>query len=603
MGRAPHAELKRYRMRKYWMWWRRAMGSGRVRPRRFRPILECLEDRTVPSAPNDFTQVNLASDLPNVARIQDSNLVNPWGVAMSPTGPFWLAENGAGVSNILDGEGEIVPLVVGVPATSGSNGSFSGTVFNGGNGFVISANGVGKPAVFLFATEDGDIFGWNGDVNMNTAIEVVDNSASGASYKGLALATSAAGQSFLYAANFTGGEIDAFDQNFKPALAGAFQDPNLPAGFAPFNIQNIGNLLYVSYAKPNPADPGDAAAGAGLGFIDVYNTSGDLLRRLVSGGMLNAPWGMTLAPADFGPFGGDLLVGNNGNGRINAYDPVSGAFLGQLANAYGAPITIPNLWALNFGNGHAGGNASTLFFTAGLDYESHGLFGAIQPPQLQGADTGGAGAFNPNGRGEPGDYPLPPVNRPSFQEDSSQGTGPTAGLLPWANSSLAMVPTLSPFMPSGIPFKANAYSVRALGPGIDDPIVPTTDLPGQPLNTPALVSLLEQSSRPTPPSDRPVEKLSAVSEASPAESSFGLSSLTAGKIVEVVFPQDPMPSATDGDRAPDTDATPNAEQLARRLLAGGLPIVWMFTLIYWHKSSRGRNGDKEEMGREEVEIS
>ncbi len=590
-------------MKNLWIWWKRAVGTGTARPSRFRPTLECLEDRAVPSGANDFTQINLASDLPNVARIQDPNLVNPWGLAMSPTGPFWLAENGAGVSDILDGEGEIVPLVVGVPATSGLNGNFSGSVFNGGTGFVISANGVSKPALFLFANEDGVIFGWNGEVNMNSALEVVDNSAGGASYKGLALATNAAGQSLLYAANFTGGTIDVFDQNFKPVVqGGAFHDPNLPAGFAPFNIQNIGNLLYVSYARPKPAEPGDAAAGAGLGFIDVYNTSGDLVRRLVSGCMLNAPWGMTLAPADFGSFGGDLLVGNHGNGRINAYDPVSGAFLGQLANDDGTPIAIPTLWALTFGNGHAGGNASTLFFTAGLHYESHGLFGAIQPPQLRGADTGGAGGFNPNAPGEPGDYPLPPVNRPSFQGDSSRAAGPTANLLPWANSSLALVPTLSPFVPSGIPVNANAYSLRALGPGIDEPTARTTELPVELLNAPALVLFLDQSSRPTP-SDRPLEEQTTFREVSSAESSIGLFSSAVGKMVEVEVPQDPTPSATDGHAIPDTNAGSDTEPFARRLLASGLPIVWISTMIYWHISSRRRIEDREEMGGEEMGTS
>jgi uncharacterized protein (TIGR03118 family) len=573
---------------------RRIRSAG---PRWFRPVLECLEERTVPSAPNDFTQVFLASDLPNVARIQDPNLVNPWGLATSPTGPFWFAENGAGVSDILDGEGEIVPLVVGVPSSTGSNGSLTGTVYNGGPGFVISANGVSKPATFLFATEDGSILGWNGYVNLNAVVEVVDNSASGASYKGLALATNPAGQTFLYAANFASGTIDVFDQNFKPVeRAGAFQDPNLPAGFAPYNVQNIGNLLYVAYAQQDWAD-GDAAAGPGLGFIDVYNTNGDLLRRLVSGGMLNAPWGMTLAPADFGSFGGALLVGNNGDGRINAYNPVTGAFLGQLADGNGAPITIPTLWALTFGNGYAGGNASTLFFTAGLDYESHGLFGAIQPPQLKGADTGGTGVFNPNAPGEARDYPLPPFAGPSLADPGSAVQ--TSLLLPLNGSSLAVVPTLTTAAPSSAPVSTTAPAISlnpsvaaALFASATTLLVPAgDDSPAKPEargNAVALNNFLDLHMGPTDMEPMKVDPdeaaTSAASLAAQQEQSESLFNHAPAAVAQGA--QEDQASANPAARGDDDDDDEQSDsrtaQLTRLLLAIAAPLLYS----YWTRQRR-----------------
>ncbi len=390
-----------------------------------------------------YGQVNLASDLPGLAAVTVPSLVNPWGVSFSPTGPFWFADNGTGVSDLLDGRGQVVPLIVMVPPAGASGSSPTGTVFNGGPGFAISANGVTRPSRFLFAAEDGTISGWTTAVDPTAAVLAVDNSSLGADYTGLALATNGAGQSFLYAADFGRGAIDVFDQAFKAVQrAGAFQDPNLPAGFAPFNIQNVDGRLFVAYAQQDADDPGEELDGAGLGFIDVYDTDGVLLSRFASQGALNAPGGIALAPADFGPFGGALLVGNNGDGHVNAYDPVSGAFLGQLAHDNGAPIAIPDLWALTFGNGHEGGNAQTLFFAAGVDYEAHGLFGAIQPPQLRGADTAGTGVYDPNAPGEPGDYPLPPVVGPAFQSPSTPAR-PVAVLLPLTESSLALVPTLS----------------------------------------------------------------------------------------------------------------------------------------------------------------
>jgi uncharacterized protein (TIGR03118 family) len=422
--------------------------------RAFHPGVECLEDRYLLSA--GFAQVNLASDLPGLARVIDPNLVNPWGIAFSPTGPFWFANNGSGVSDLLNGRGQAVPLVVSVPSraggwTAGSGGTPTGTVFNGGAGFIISENGTSAPSRFLFATADGTIAGWTTTVDPTHALLVVDSSPSGAIYTGLALAADSTGHSFLFAADFSSGTIDVFDQEFRPVVrSDAFQDPTIPNGFAPFNIQLINDLLFVTYAQQDESKRDDVA-GAGLGFIDVYNTDGSLVRRFASQGALNSPWGLAMAPADFGPYSGALLVGNNGDGRISGYDPRSGAFLGELADDGGVTIAIPNLWALTFGNGHAGGDSGTLFFAAGLAGDDHGLFGAIQAPGRQGADTGGAGTFDPHASGEPDDYPLPPSGGPALRDSGAGSRLPTAAVLPLREFSLALIPTLSPApLPSGL---------------------------------------------------------------------------------------------------------------------------------------------------------
>ena len=380
-----------------------------------------------------YFQVNLASDLPGLAHATVPSLVNPWGIAYSPTGPFWFADTGAGVSNLLDGRGQVVPLVATIPGAGGAHGSPTGTVLNSGPGFAVSANGLTGSSTFLFATIDGAISGWTEDVNSSDAVIAVDNSSEHAMYTGLALATSGSGRSYLYAANISLGRVDVFDENFHPVQnPSAFQDPNLPAGYSPFNVQNIDGRLFVTYVNLN---------GFNAGVVDIYNTDGTLLNRFASQGMLNAPWGVTQTPADFGRFGGAILIGNNGDGRINAYSP-TGAFLGQLADGSGQPIAISGLWALTFGNGYAGGNADTLFFAAGYDNGNHGLFGAIQPPQLAGADTGGDEPFDPYAPGEPHNYPLPPVQAPPLQ-NADTVTRPVSVLLPASCSSLSLIPTLA----------------------------------------------------------------------------------------------------------------------------------------------------------------
>jgi uncharacterized protein (TIGR03118 family) len=441
------------------------------RQRPYRPTLECLEDRCLLSG--GFAQVNLASDVPGLAHITDPNLVNPWGIAFSPTGPFWFADNGSGVSDLLDGRGRPIPLVVAVPSAARPGGTPTGTVFNGGAGFAVSENGVSAPSRFLFATTDGTISGWTTAVDPTRAVLAVDNSSSGAVYTGLALGADPAGRSLLYVADFGRGTIDLFGQDFRPvARPGSFRDPNLPDGYAPFNVQNVNNLLFVTYALRDETGSDDVP-GRGHGFIDAYDLGGNLVRRVASLGALNSPWGLALAPANFGPFGGALLVGNNGDGHINAYDPGSGVFLGQIADDHGTPIAIPNLWALTFGNGHAGGDAGTLFFAGRVAYDAHGLFGAIQAPDRRGGDTAGPGAFDPNAPGEPGDYPLPPRGGPAFRAGSADRPVAISELLRLRDSSLILVPTLSAVWQPGTRTETPLPPALAVAISLGGPVLTT----------------------------------------------------------------------------------------------------------------------------------
>jgi len=330
-----------------------------------------------PPAVAGYNQINLVTDdqanltgsgYAPAAKV-DPNLVNPWGISQSSTSPFWVSDNGTGLSTLYNSSGTPQALVVTVPG-----GNPTGQVFNGGSNFQV---GPGQPARFIFATEAGIISGWNPGANPTNAIKEVDNSASGAIYKGLAIDDPTAGTK-LYAADFGNGKIDAFDGSFQPvSLSGSFTDPNLPAGYAPFNIQNLGGELFVAYAMKDPMNPVDEKAGSGLGIIDIFDTEGNLSSRLVTGGELNAPWGLALAPADFGEFSNDLLVGNFGDGKINAFDPLNGKFLGTLSDVKGSPIVIDGLWGLTFGNGGNGGNTDKLYFAAGINDEAHGLFGSL----------------------------------------------------------------------------------------------------------------------------------------------------------------------------------------------------------------------------------
>jgi uncharacterized protein (TIGR03118 family) len=321
-------------------------------------------------------QRNLVSDQPGHAVLTDPNLVNAWGLAFGPSTPGWVADNGADVSTLYRGATTMtpqpsrVPLVVSIP-----QGAPTGVVWNGGTGFTVRSGMASGPALFLFSSEAGVISGWSPDVPApgSTAAQVA-TTVPGAIFKGLAIADTKDGPR-LYATDFHNGRVDVWNDMFAPAdKPGGFTDPNLPKGYAPFGIQTVGHRIVVTYAKQD-ADAEDDVHGPGFGFVDVYNTSGKLLRRLVSRGPLNAPWGIALAPRHFGGASGDLLIGNFGNGRINAFNPRNGRFLGAL-RAHGRKLKIDGLWALEFGNGVIG-NRNTLLFTAGPDDESHGLFGAL----------------------------------------------------------------------------------------------------------------------------------------------------------------------------------------------------------------------------------
>jgi uncharacterized protein (TIGR03118 family) len=341
-----------------------------------------------------YAQHNILSDIPGLADHTDANVVNAWGLDAGPTSPWWISDNGTGKSTLYNVATDAIPATFTVPGAGGAQGNPTGLIFNGGTGFVVN-NGPGtSPAAFVFSSEDGTISAFRG----SPIVTVVPNAnapAHDAIYKGLAIDSRSAG-THLYATDFHNGKVDVFDTSFHlVTLSGDFTDPNLPAGFAPFGIQTIGDTLYVTYALQD-ADAEDDVAGPGNGFVDAYDLDGNLIQRVASAGELNSPWGLALAPGGFGRFSGDLLVGNFGDGRIHAFDPntltTDGEFeaVGLLHSAAGRPIQIDGLWALQFGHGtttsSANGLTTTLFFTAGPSDEDHGLFGSIvltQPPGRQ----------------------------------------------------------------------------------------------------------------------------------------------------------------------------------------------------------------------------
>jgi uncharacterized protein (TIGR03118 family) len=320
------------------------------------------------AANNAFKQSNLVSDIPGLATYTDPNLVNPWGLSASGASPMWVSNADSGTSTIYNGAGVPSPLVVMIPTPGGAAGAPTGQIFNGTTAF----NG----DRFIFATENGTIAGWRGALG-TTAETLFDMSAGDASYKGLAFGT-VGSDSYLYAADFHNARIDVFNNSGATTLVGSFTDPTLPLGYAPFNVQNLGGSLFVSYALQD-ASAEDEVAAPGAGFVSRFDLSGNLLGRFASNGPLNAPWGMAIAPMGFGGFGGDLLVGNFGDGRINAYDLASGNFIDVLRDASGHPFEIDGLWGLRFGNGAGSGPMDTLYFAAGIDGEAHGLYGAIAP--------------------------------------------------------------------------------------------------------------------------------------------------------------------------------------------------------------------------------
>jgi uncharacterized protein (TIGR03118 family) len=333
-----------------------------------------------------YAVTNLVADNASFgAKFVDKNLVNSWGIAATSKSFRWVADNGTGLATLYDGDGNPQSLVVAVAGVGGAPAAPTGVVANEGTRFVISDGQSSGPALFIFASEDGTISGWNAGVPppspATKTVVKVDESAAGAVFKGLAISPD---RDRLFAANFFAGAVEVFDGDWNPVKTkGGFVDPKLPKGFAPFGIRVIGNHVFVTYALQDSAKHDDVA-GAGNGFIDEYTLAGELVRRVASRGKLNSPWGLALAPDGFGSFSGHLLVGNFGDGHLMAFDfdacrrddgddDDRGDFL-EDANG---PVVIDGLWGLDFGNGNKAGPASTLYFAAGPNDEADSLFGRI----------------------------------------------------------------------------------------------------------------------------------------------------------------------------------------------------------------------------------
>lgn len=323
--------------------------------------------------PVDLTNLVTDDQAAHPARITDPGLVNAWGLSYAPTSPFWISANGTGLAEIYD----VFPATtkVGLTVTIPGNGPVTGQVFNS-----TFTGGAFNGDAFLFVGEDGTISGWRAP--LGTAAEILQSPMASNVYKGAAFA-SQSGNSYLYAANFRAGTIDVLKgQSNEPDLTGNFLDPNLPAGYAPFNIQNLGGTMYVTYAQQDAAKH-DEVVGAGRGVVSKFDLQGNFIGRVAAGGTLDAPWGLALAPFSFGAFAGALLVGNFGDGRISAYNPSSGTFLGQLVFfRTGAPLAIDGLWALAPGNDGPAGSSGLIYFTAGPDGEAHGLLGVLTPETI-----------------------------------------------------------------------------------------------------------------------------------------------------------------------------------------------------------------------------
>jgi uncharacterized protein (TIGR03118 family) len=345
--------------------------------------------------PSQFQQTNLVSDQVGVGQISDPNLTNPWGISESPNGgAFWLSDNGTGLSPLYLGDQNGSPInhlfdvnIPGGRPTGQVFNPFQSIMSNGNSSdFTVTDGTNSGPAVFIFASQTGAITGWNpaagtpgGPFNISLFAQAGYQATDRANYTGLAIGNVGAAH-YLYAADFHNGKIDVIDGQFnKTHLAGSFRDTHVPRGFAPYNVQNIGGNLIVTYAKMDAARDGGFVAGQGRGFVDVFDTSGHLLTRIASRGALNAPSSVAMAPAGFGSLSGDLLVANAGNGHIEAYDPSHHfAFRGELRNVHNRPITIPGLKAIQFGNGVSSGDVNKLYFTAASSRGNHGLFGSLK---------------------------------------------------------------------------------------------------------------------------------------------------------------------------------------------------------------------------------
>lgn len=332
-------------------------------------IAACSDTTTVAPIAR-FAETRLVADSAGLgAAAVDTNLKNPWGIAFGPTSVLWVSDNHSGRSSLYRPDGTRIPTAVTIPSSSDTaGGAPSGVVYDATSSFVIPGAG---SALFIFAGEDGVLSAWNNTTP--SARRVASRAASGAVYKGLALAASG-GKNFLFATNFRHDAVDVFDSSFT--YVRSFTDSTVPAGFAPFGIATIGGELYVTFAKRLPPDSMDDQSGPGNGYVDVFHPDGTLVRRFASTGMLDSPWAVVAAPAAAGKVGGAILIGNFGDGTINAYDVASGAFLTQLRDSSGAALAIDGLWGLAFG---PTASDTTLYFTAGPDGEAHGLLGTLTP--------------------------------------------------------------------------------------------------------------------------------------------------------------------------------------------------------------------------------
>jgi uncharacterized protein (TIGR03118 family) len=312
-----------------------------------------------------YKVTNLVSSQAGKAKYQDSDLVNAWGIAYAPSVPFCVTDTGTGLATFYDAQGVKQSPVITVPSASTHHGTPTGIVYNGTTDFQVSQGGHSGPAMFIFDTIDATISGWNSSVNSNTAIVVINNSGSGASYTGLAIGVNQ-GANFIYAADHNNNKVDIYDGAFN--FVKSFTDPNLPADSAPFNLRTINGQLYVAFTSPKIG-----------GAVDVFDMAGNLIKTLISSSKLKGPWGLAIAPANFGPASKALLVGNLIDGRINAFDATTGKFIGPLTTPQGKIISESGLWATTFGGGTPqNGKTNQLFFASGPNYEKAGLFGVIR---------------------------------------------------------------------------------------------------------------------------------------------------------------------------------------------------------------------------------
>jgi uncharacterized protein (TIGR03118 family) len=354
-------------------------GAAARRQASYRLRLEALEDRFLPSG---YVQANLAADQAGVAQVHDPELIDAWGISINPNGTFWLSARATDVSTVYSGDvtrpDGRTPFVKSTLTVTIPGGGPTGQVFNGSNDFVVTSGAFSGPARFIFASDTGHITGWNPGVPPPPPSRNAQLMATtpGAVYTGLAIGNNGTGN-FLYAADLANDKIDVFDRAYKPTtLAGSFVDPGIPDDYAAFNIWNLGGTLFVTYARPK--ENGDGLLRGGKGFVSAFDTNGNFLRRVISEDHLQSPWGVALAPADFGEFSGALIVGNHQTGHINAFNPATGAFLGRLRDGTGNVIQIDGLFALHFGNGTVSGDRNALYFAAAPADGAHGLFGSLR---------------------------------------------------------------------------------------------------------------------------------------------------------------------------------------------------------------------------------